>query len=240
MTHHNKGFTLVELVLSMAFLSMLLLAIALLVLQISSIYNKGLTLKSVNEAGQLISSDIQRTLNTSEPLFVQYVEGTDNSGGRLCAGSTVYAWNFGSDKNDDGFNTYSNGGKDVRMVKFTANETTADGPVEYCVEDGGSYPLIPNDATRLLADGKGNLALHTFTMNNESPTEFGLPVNGDATQRIYRMTMVIGTNEKSIRAATIRATGCEVPTSRVDDEYCAVNEFDFTARAGNRSGGEAS
>lgn len=58
--HHKQeqGFTLVELSLSMAFIAMLLLGIALLTIQISAIYNKGLTMRSVNESGRLIAKDM--------------------------------------------------------------------------------------------------------------------------------------------------------------------------------------
>jgi len=55
-------------------------------------------------------------------------------------------------------------------------------------------------------------------------------VAGDDSQRIYLIDLVIGTNE----AGVIAGNGCRLPESRVDDEYCAVNEFSFTARAGNK------
>lgn len=225
MTHRNHstnaGFTLVELMLSMAFIAILLLAIALLVMQISSIYNKGLTLRAVNEAGAVISGDIQRTLNTSNPRVTKHIsdDSLNPTGGRLCVGNVVYAWNFGKYLNDSTvLNKDVNGVTDLRLVKFT-NSTSTD----YCAPQSGVYPVLPANKTALLAAGDSNIALHTFTISDQT-------VSGDDSQRIYQINMVIGTNE----AGVIAGNGCRMPESRIDDEYCAVNEFTFTARAGNR------
>jgi len=223
MTRRNQavGFTLVELMLSMAFIAILLLAIALLVLQISSIYNKGLTLRAVNESGRTIISDVQRTLNTASPQLTTYVNDDDvtPTGGRLCVGTTVYAWNFGGYLDDSTvFNKDVNGVTDIRLVKFNSGATT-----DYCQPQSGTYPPIPLQRTEMLAAGDSNIALHTFSISDQ-------PVAGDDSQRIYLIDLVIGTNE----AGVIAGNGCRLPESRVDDEYCAVNEFSFTARAGNK------
>src|SRR6476659_3635649 len=109
---HSAGFTLVELSLSMTFVAVLLLAIALLTMQITGIYRKGLTLRAVNQAGQLVSTDMERTLNVSVPQSVTEVDNA--KGGRLCAGTTIYAWNYGksilnyaaSGNNSDLFNLF--------------------------------------------------------------------------------------------------------------------------------------
>ena len=219
---NTAGFTLVELMLSMAFLSMLLLAIALLVLQISSVYNKGLTLRAVNEAGQLVSSDIQRTLDSASPAAVTHAPDdsvTNPTGGRFCIGTTVYAWNYGKYLTDTGrFNIFQDGRNDpVRLVKFTKDEK------DYCQLDGDTYPPLPSSATDILSSGDSNLAIHLFTISEA-------PVEGDDSQRIYDIRLELGTNETSV----IAGNGCTKPASAVDDEYCAVNTFEFTARAGNK------
>ncbi len=228
MNHRNqsqRGFTLVELMLSMGFIAVLLLAVAMLVLQISSIYNKGVTLRAVNDAGQTITTDIQRTLNTSNPRITKQAKdaGPSPTGGRLCAGNIVYAWNFGKYLQDSSaFNRDPSGETDIRLVKFT-NSATSD----FCTEVDGDYPMLPDvdTMTSLLKSGTSdrNLALHTFTISDQE-------VSGDSAQRMYQITMVIGTNETSV----IDGNGCSQPVSQVDDEYCAVNEFSFTARAGNK------
>lgn len=228
MSHDKKslqhGFTIVELTLSMAFIAMLLLAVALLTSQIGSVYNKGLTLKAVNDAGTFISRDIQQTLNESASSRTRYVNGSD--GGRLCANNAVYAWNYG---NYISGSSYGLGGrnkigptstKDVRLVRFTGGEF-------YCTSVAGAYPFIPNDSSarlvHLLDTGDVDLVLHDLSFSSSE-------VEGDDMQKIYSVSFILGTKDMP----SIGATGCRVPTSKVDDVYCAVNQFDFTARAGRQ------
>lgn len=232
--HSSDGFTLVELTLAMAFISLLLLAIALLTMQISVIYNKGLTTRAVNEAGQLVSADIQRSLDSSKPIAVKYADnGSGTTGGRLCADLTVYAWNYGKYLTDPtAFNRYqSNLGpaptNPIRLVKFPSNG------IDYCTAVNGVYPGIPVDANDLLTSGDVNLAVHDFTINKDAGGAYGQPVYGDTTgtQRIYQISIVIGTSEQSILDSNV--DGCKAPVNSLEDQYCSVNRFSFTARAGN-------
>jgi type II secretory pathway component PulJ len=55
---HARGFTLIELMLSMSFVSILLISIAMLSIQLSNQYSRGLTLKEVTQAGTEASNDI--------------------------------------------------------------------------------------------------------------------------------------------------------------------------------------
>ena len=59
----KSGFTLIELTLSIAFIGVLLLGIATLVMHLSSIYQKGLSIRAVNSTGQQIIEDIERAVN---------------------------------------------------------------------------------------------------------------------------------------------------------------------------------
>lgn len=241
-SHTQSGFTLIELSLSMAFIAMLLLGIALLTIQISTIYNKGLTMRAVNESGQLIATDIQRTLNTSRPqevLFVNIVDpSTKQGGGRLCANNVVYAWNYAGDSltNRTGFNSYNRytaGGANqplVRMVRFIGDTT-------YCTPTNppNVYKLLPASTddrlTELLKAGDNTLALQSFDVEKDADDNAGEAVKDDSTQRMYHVSFILGTNESG---APINDNGCAAPESRVDDEYCAVNRFDFVARAGSK------
>ncbi len=212
----NRGFTLIELTLSMTFVSTLLLSIALLTMQISSIYNRGITMRDVNQAGQVISSDLQRTLNQSAQSEVKSI--IRDTGGRLCVGNTVYAWNYAKDLNNNNpkFNVFADGhdGK-IRLVKFES------GSKSYCEQKGdNTYESIPNDVSDLLTNGGRELSIQSFTMSN--------PVLIDGGQALYNIRIKLGTNE-----SIIKDTGCKEPDSSVDSEYCAVNEFNIMARSGN-------
>lgn len=237
---HDKqaGFTLIELSLAMAFIAMLLLGIAFLTIQISSVYNKGLTIRAVNEAGQLIASDIQRTLSASRPLDVTFVNITDvvgGNGGRLCANNVVYAWNYPDTHNSlvNGFRGYNTiTGREVRFVRFIGDDS-------YCQLVNPAVPnvyktlntaAVTSNLTELLKSGDSTLAVHSFGVAKDVDGNIGQSVAGDGTQRMYQVSFVLGSND----TALITKNGCDVPVSNVDDEYCAVNEFNFTARAGNK------
>ena len=238
MKSNMRGFTLVELSIAMTFLSILLLAIAMLTLQISSIYNKGLTLRAVNESGQLLSSEIQRTLNQSDPKSTMAV--IKDVGGRLCAGTTVYAWNHANKFDDPAakdFNIYPSGGSvsertKIRFSKFSAKVN------EYCEDtdpgaDGEQYMQLPerDTMTDLLSQGgNADLVLRGFEFDDYQIS------TADGKQTVYRIVFTLGTNTNSIindvTCDASKASKLDSEYSRVDDEYCAVNKFTITARAG--------
>ena len=128
----TRGFTLIELMLAMTFIAILLVAVAMTTIQISNIYNKGITLREVNQAGRSLSSEFQRSIGGAVPFDVtpkvddspatltsKYV--VRDGGGRLCLGSYTYAWNYGKTlAGETGapavFNKYSNGST-VRFAK---------------------------------------------------------------------------------------------------------------------------
>lgn len=233
----SSGFTVVELMLAMTFISVLLLAIALTTIQISNIYNRGITLREVNQAGRSVSSDLQRSIAGSTPFDV--TPKTDDSeatadskyvvrdgGGRLCLGSHTYAWNYGAAlAGGQGapsiFNTYDDG-EPVRFVKV------ADPNGALCATPTASIARV--DATDLISGGDRDLAIHAFTI---------IKTSEDATigQALYAISMTIGTNDQA--QLTTNDASCRPPVEEVGaEEYCAVNQFDIIARAGNRSGGE--
>src|SRR6218665_2336873 len=100
------GFTLIELMLSMTFVSVLLLAIAMTIIQMATIYNKGMTVKEVNQTSRDISDDLKRSFSASQVFVVNtdpaidstdYVRiklGSEIVGGRLCTGTYSYIWNI--------------------------------------------------------------------------------------------------------------------------------------------------
>jgi type II secretory pathway pseudopilin PulG len=223
MTYRNKtsGFTLIELSLSMSFVAVLLLAIAMLVIQITAIYNKGFTLREVDETGQFITSELQRKLNQTGRESVVYVQDFDGGkGGRLCAGNTVYAWNYPAtiSPNDPQAENYR-GSSDIRFMKFSGTKQ------DYCEpDDNGNYGQIPAEAVELLSGGNSNLMLTKFTIDAYTP-------DGDASQSIYQITMAIGTAGTS-DSGLISGNNCD-KTGDMSDEYCAINQFVFSARSGN-------
>ena len=60
-----QGFTLIELTLGLAFISALLVMVSIITIHITTTYQKGLTIRSVNSTGRLLVEDFSRTIASS-------------------------------------------------------------------------------------------------------------------------------------------------------------------------------
>lgn len=97
MSKNQRGFTLVELLLATAFFGFILIFVTAGFVQISRSYNKGITVKRVQETTRQIVDEISRTmlLATSSEFAGSGLQYRDESGfpRRLCVGGTRFAWN---------------------------------------------------------------------------------------------------------------------------------------------------
>lgn len=119
----KTGFTILETALAMAFISFLMLAIGFAVVQISNVYQKGITIKVVNNNGRELVDEFSRTILASkydkgeddkgshfEYTFTEHREKLDGIGtrgendstdeelqvnGAFCLGNYSYIWNTG-------------------------------------------------------------------------------------------------------------------------------------------------
>jgi hypothetical protein len=233
MSRVSKGFTLIELMLAMSFVAMLLVAIAMTTIQVSNIYTKGITLREVNQAGRLISDDLQDSVAAAEPFTVDTsVSGAryvaSDGGGRLCLGLYSYVWNYGkalAEGAGEPDNTYDEGGEPPRFAKVA----DAGGGLCSAAEDE-SAPAIPKGAsTELLASGDRNLVIHFFNISKTQE-------DAAASQALYAITFRIGMNDREL--LTANDASCRPPSDAAGGEnYCSVNQFDIIARAGNAEGG---
>lgn len=64
----KKGFTIIEVTLVTAFIAFLLIAIATILVNISAIYQKGATLKTVNEVGRNLVTEFTTALNSAPSI----------------------------------------------------------------------------------------------------------------------------------------------------------------------------
>ncbi len=235
---YQQGFTLIELLLAMSFVSLLLMAITVTVIQVTNIYTKGLTMKTVNQTGQTVSQDIRRSIEATRPLDLGATAAgganyrpsitpggdiTKPEGGRLCTGAYSYIWNNGKALAHP-VNKYSETEDIIRLVK---------------VPDSGA--IYCNDPTRLvdrslaiemLNTGDRELAVQNFTIETAA-------LNPSLQQALYQITLEIGTNDQeALEQLTSLDTTCRPPAEAQGlRDYCAVNKFEFTARAGNTGGG---
>lgn len=236
MSHDKKqGFTLIELMLAMTFIAILLVAIAMTTIQISAIYNKGITLREVNQAGRAISDELQRSISSAVPFDVtpkkdaspatetsKYV--VRDGGGRLCVGRYTYVWNYGqSIAGVSGAPSIYNKYTDNTVVRFAK---VSDPSSDLCTNPTQS--VVRANATEMLTSGDRDLVVHEFTVASRASDA----VTGQA---MYGISMVIGTNDDDQLETNDRS--CKPPASGVGKEnYCSVNQFDIIARAGNKTG----
>lgn len=101
----RKGFTIVELLLAMSFVAVLMITIAFLVIRITAIYQKGLTIRSVNQVGRNLMDDFSRAvadspvddnLTTRDRYFVSVPTAGTQLQGAFCTGRYSFLWNTGS------------------------------------------------------------------------------------------------------------------------------------------------
>lgn len=199
-------------------------------IQVSNIYNRGLTLREVNQAGRTISEELQRSIASSTPFDVGISSPTTkyivrpNDGGRLCIGQYTYAWNFGTALRTGGggvpFNTYPDN-TPIRFVKVN------DPSGALCTDPTLDIPRL--DTTDLLTAGDRDLVMHKFTIaKTADDTTMGAS--------LYAISMTIGTNDQA--ELVTGDTSCRPPAeSQGNENYCSVNQFDIIARAGNKAGG---
>jgi prepilin-type N-terminal cleavage/methylation domain-containing protein len=75
----KKGFTLIELLFAMSFIAVLLLTIAVLTVHIITIYQKGLSIRSVSTTGRQLIDDFSRSI-ISSPIQDISVSDINNDG----------------------------------------------------------------------------------------------------------------------------------------------------------------
>lgn len=219
----SKGFTLVELMLAMAFIAILLLAVVGVVIQVGSIYSKGTTMKSVNQASRAVVADMRRTIAESAPFVLSTSLKAD--AGRFCTGTYTYVWNIGSetDPSDPAtqMNRYagSDSAKQLRLVKVR------DSGKRYCAGTAAT-PIEFADATELLS--YGTVSVQRFSAEQ-------LTTNVSSGKALYAITLLLSDADQE--AIDTIDGQCKPPSEEtVYQNYCAVNEIEFTAQAGNMGG----
>ena len=78
MKNQRKGFTIVELTLAMAFVGILLISIAVLVIRVTAIYQHGLAIRAVSSGGRQLIDDLSRSISASPIVDVAYIPSRDD------------------------------------------------------------------------------------------------------------------------------------------------------------------
>ncbi len=217
----RKGFTLIELLLAMTALSVLLIAVATTTMQMIDLYSKGITLRSVNQAGRDVSDMIKRDA-LSAVNGVKYVSPADGGGlGRLCMGSRSYIWSE---------NTALQAGTAARY-KLASGASgdmivlarVIDSGGQYCAGAGARTLVVEAaKATELLGARDSDLAI--YGSNSFKPTR--ITAASDEVNPISSISFTIGTNEAGVIDTASQT--CKPPTDDASNyEFCAINKFDM-------------
>ena len=236
MSRNSRGFTIVELTIAVAFLSVLMLAILTISMAAGKMYVKGDTNKAINQAGRDFSDTIRRDflaagVGTITPPIINNVGSTGNPliSGRMCLGAVDYLWNTAALLNSssaaaEGAKIRMSNGRPIKFVRIT---NTAG----YCSETpagSGNYPMtIPAnaDVTEMFGGDGREYALYSMTLRELSRRD---------ERGIYQLSYTLGTNEaESTEVAPEGYVRC-----KTDDNvaayfsYCSVSDFDTLIRIG--------
>ncbi|MDO8335641.1 MAG: prepilin-type N-terminal cleavage/methylation domain-containing protein [Candidatus Saccharibacteria bacterium] len=209
---NQRGFTIIELSISMTMLSVLLLIILFSIINITSVYNRGLTLKRVNQSGRTIAASLQSDLRSSVPSNLAFrnkekLAGNDVLTG-ICTGKNSYLWNvWGEGGANTNFKFY-NSSELITMVKIN------DPGAEYCKEP---YKLPEKKNVKVLLDD--GLAIR-------EPVERKL---GYA-NKLIEFTFTISTPDDG-NEIIYDASGRGSCAGGKEAEFCALNTFIVTSYA---------
>ena len=239
----KRGFTIVELMLSMTFISALLLAIATMTMRMTSMYVKGNTMKDLNAASRTINDDFTRTFNsmattptwqgsyTSVKSGAGYVSLLDGSAGAFCTGEYSYLWNCHTILNDKAlnktvpirFNGAANSDSSVRLVKVKD-------PAKGFCSSKSNWAKIPQDdtVTNLLPSSESGLMLYDIKFISTD----GVPLYDASTnQRVINISYILGTKDDGNNGViNTSSMSCDPTNSQGMQDYCAINKFELTVR----------
>ena len=207
MTHHAKhqqGFTLVELMMALAFTAFILIFATAAVIQVMQTYNKGLAVKQINQAGRSTLEEMSRYLRTADPGAVKV--GVADSQHRACFGGVSYVWNLW---NTPG--TTANKYDDNTDLTF-ARVSDASGAM--CIPSGtGNYPAVPKaQSTDVL---QSNVWVMGVTMSAPSV---------DAPLMDIAVNLAVA-NDPSI-------SGGQCTQGGTQGQFCATSNFSTTVMTG--------
>lgn len=233
----KQGFTLIELMLAMSFVSILLVSIAMLTIQISNLYTQGLTMKEINQAGTEVSTEIKRTMAQA---YVSGIKSRQDSEGRqvLCTGEYSYIANNPTDLEDEDLPT-----PPLTLLKIpgtTSNVRLAK------VRDSGGVLCSPtqvlsssllSDAVELLGGGDRRLVVSELQLLPDQATINASPelkANFDDNRMLYTVNMILRTGAED----ELLDGQCRPPADTSSNtQYCAINNFNIVVRVGNGIGG---
>ena len=226
----KTGFTIVETMISVIFISILLIAVGAVSLHIINAYQRGIVLKMVNETGRAISDDLRNSLASGSVNLADDFYTTPEYG-IFCTGNYTYIWNYASALKTPNSHIIRYRGASVNDVKSDDNRIRLikilDRSRQYCVI-GRDYSAIEgsipapastsgeNKAIEVIKPSEGDLMIYDMAVARGAS-------DGATNQSLYQISFSIGTfQHKEI----IKQGQC-VP-NEADQVNCAINRFDIS------------
>lgn len=218
------GFTIVELNLALIFVAILLLAVATTAIYAGKLYQKGLSLKMVNQTGRQVVDQMRRDIAQAPSSRIQIVH--NGATHRLCLGGISYIYNDAAAINDIANPT----GQIIRSGPASSSvpvilARVVDQNDDWCQNSGALMNLAADaDYVEMLQpDASIPLAIHKFEI---AP----IAQSGDASasqQALFQLVIELGTNERN----TVSGQMCRPPTDNTSNfDYCAIREFNTIIR----------
>lgn len=236
MRRNQPGFTLIELMLAMSFVAVLLISVAMLTIQISHLYARGLTMKEINQVGSQVANDLRVTVAAAYTEGVNIKQENGGNSGRkiLCTGKYSYVMND-PQKIEDA----DNGHPASELIKYSNDSIVRlakvrDESGSLCAPGAFQSPLN-NDAVELLGAGDRSLVVRKLTIFPQpgdvaALNSTGLKSDFDAGRMLYTLHLTLGTGTNS----EINDDQCKPPADVASgNEYCGVDTFTIVARVGN-------
>lgn len=195
--HKHRGFTLIELMLAMAFISFLILFIVSAILQATRLYTKGLAIRQINQTGRQVVDSIAKSSRYANPTYLLTFK-------RLCVGGVAYAWNA----DDEPSTSYKNKLNDASstVIRFTSVQ---DPTGALCQLDPlGNPPVLPAAKAVDLVGG------------DITPLHVGVSQAG----RLWDISLVLSTAGSNAAVPDATATGgysCDP-----NNQFCAFGQFE--------------
>lgn len=240
MTSRNtSGFTIIELTLAMSFVAILLISVAMLSIQLTNQYSRGLTLKEVSQAGTEVANDIKRTMGQVQ-LQSGGVRTKDVAGGSkvLCTGTYSYLASSpasleANNGNGDGNALRVGPAGNMSLARF-AKVRDLNGSLCSTTTLDTNKNYETDEVSELLSGGSRLLAVRNLSVVPNGIPGIGHPLYNEFQQGrgLYTVQLSIGAG---LQSEIDTATGtCKPPTDIQSNlDYCAVNSFEFTSRVGS-------
>lgn len=249
----QAGFTIVETMLSVAFISILLIAVGTISLHTVRTYHKGVTVKTVNEIGYAVGDDLKRSISAGGVSLNSTPSDyfTNDNYGVLCTGVYSYVWNYANSlktKNTKVIrykeylsDTTNLGGDEskIRMVKVLDRtryfcSIAADySKINGSIHSPKSPAAVANRAIEIIKPSDGDLMMYDFHIAQgarDSQTGYS----------IYNASFSLGTfmDKYMIKDAQCVTdgsllSGVESSAAGLHD-YCAINKFNISILARER------